>query len=140
MINHIFLFLLQNLGLISQVKFMLVDDQNFLVFFMENLNSTFTDINFLFAGEEGLVQCDVVGRYGQLEVICSLDFCIFLGDSEGETIGVESFILVYLWFTKYFQVYFILAVIYLYKSRYTLEYSGPIYSFNILLRTPNLVL
>ena len=55
MINHIFLFLLQNLGLISQVKFMLVDDQNFLVFFMENLNSTFTDINFLFAGEEGLV-------------------------------------------------------------------------------------
>ena len=55
MINHIFLFLLQDLGFISQVKFMLVDNQNFLIFFTENLNSTFTDINFLFAGEEGLV-------------------------------------------------------------------------------------
>ena len=64
MINHIFLFLLQDLGLLGQVKFMLVDDQNFFIFFMEKFNSTFADINFLFAGEERLVKCNVVGGYG----------------------------------------------------------------------------
>ena len=63
MINHIFLFLLHNLGLLSQVELVLVDDQNFLVFFMQNLNSTFADVYFLFAGEEGLVECDVIGGY-----------------------------------------------------------------------------
>ena len=64
MIDHIFLFLLQELGLFGQVEFMLVDNQNFFIFFMEKFNSTLADIDFLFAGEEGLVKCNVVGGYG----------------------------------------------------------------------------
>ena len=75
-----------------------------------------------------------------MEVVGGFDVLFFLWNSEGEAVGVESFVLVYFRLAEYFQANFILTVVYLYEASCTLEYSGPIYSFSIFLRMPNLVL
>ena len=60
------------------------------------------------------------------------------GHFEGESVGVEAFGLVYLWFAVYFEGVLILTVVDLNYSRLTLEYYGPTYISSTFLSTANL--